>query len=86
MEGLDSVRGLYFDVRLVRPLLHLPLLLEQESLLSLCLQELLLILGLLSLPELLVLQTQSEASGVSTALNLRPTALHMAQLLLADVR
>jgi len=83
------VRRLDFDVRLVGPLLHLPLLLEEESLLSLCLEELLLILRLLDLSNLLVFQTQSDACGVSAALDLRdlsPTALDMAQLLFTDVR
>ena len=86
MESLDSVRWLNFDIRLVRPLLHFPLLLEEESLLSLGLEELLLILGLLASSDLLVFQTQSKTCGVSAALNLSPTPLYMAQLRFTDVR
>ena len=78
------MRGLDFDVGLVGPLLHLSLLLEQEGLLSLCLEELLLILGLIARSDLLVFQTQTETRRVST-LNLRSTALDVAQLLLAYV-
>ena len=86
MESLNSVRWLDFDIRLVRPLLHFPLLLEEESLLSLGLEELLLILRLLALSDLLVFQTQSEACRVSAALDLGPAPLYMAQLLFTDVR
>jgi len=80
------VRRLDLDIRLVRPLLHFPLLLEEESLLSLGLEELLLILGLLASSDLLVFQTQSETCGVSATLNLSPAPLYMAQLRFTDVR